>query len=88
MTPTQFPEQNNTLHPSSAVYSNHVLGVEPLPVWSDGEQSVSCWRMSWRERLSALIFGRAWLSILSGGTQPPAYVEASRSYFARGEQCT
>jgi len=36
--------------------------------------------MSWRERLSALLFGRVWLALLSGETQPPALVQASRDY--------
>lgn len=50
-------------------------------LWSDGEECVSCWRLSWRERFSALFFGRVWVSMLTGKTQPPAYVEASNNYF-------
>jgi hypothetical protein len=33
---------------------------------------LSCWGMSWRERLHALIFGRVWVWVISGSeTQPP-----------------
>ena len=68
----------------------HVKGIDPLPVWTDGEQCVSCWRMSLRERFAALLFGRVWLAVLSGSTQPPVYVEAKRTYLkqdAPPERC-
>lgn len=81
MKPIDFPEQTVTLQPSGATYSDNVNGVEPLPTWSDGEQCVSCWRMSWRERLNALLYGKVWIAILSGKTQPPIYAEASKTYF-------
>lgn len=81
MKPVDFYGSNKALQPSGKVYSENVTGVAPLPVWSDGEQCVSCWRMSFRERLSALIFGRVWLSVLSGHTQPPACVRSVRDYF-------
>jgi hypothetical protein len=78
-----FKYANRVLQPSDAQYSENVACVEPLPVWTDGEQCVSCWQMSWRERLSALLFGRAWLALLSGKTQPPAYVQVSREYLQK-----
>ena len=81
MKPTGFELSNTTLQPSGATYSKNVTRVEPLPIWTDGEQCVSCWQMTWRERLSALIFGRVWIAALSGQTQPPIYAEAARSYF-------
>jgi hypothetical protein len=52
--------------------------VSPLPVYTDGKQCISCWRMNWRERLAALFFGRVWLSVLSGHTQPPVWLLATR----------
>jgi hypothetical protein len=52
--------------------------IEPLPVYMDGEQCISCWQMSWRERLSALFFGRVWLSVLGGRTQPPVWLWVTR----------
>ena len=81
MKPTVFEHSNKTLQPSGKTYSDNVCSVEPLSIWTDGEQCVSCWRMTWRERLSALIFGRVWIAALSGQTQPPIYAEAARSYF-------
>lgn len=81
MNPIQFKYANRRLDPPEGKkYSENVAGIDPLPVWTDGEQCVSCWQMTWRERLAALLFGRAWLSVLSGSTQPPVYIEASRTY--------
>ncbi len=81
MTPTKFEHSNKVLQPSGKTYGPNVTGVEPLAIWTDGEQCVSCWRMTWRERLNALIFGRVWIAALTGETQPPIYAEAVRSYF-------
>ena len=81
MEPSKFDESNKTLQPSGAKYSDNVTGVEPLHVWTDGEQCVSCWRMSWLERMSAVIFGRVWIASLSGQVQPPIYAEAAKTYF-------
>lgn len=81
MKPIKFKHSNKILLPGGKEYSSNIAGVDPLPVWTDGEQCVSCWKMSLVERLSALIFGRIWLALLSGETQCPAYLSASRNYF-------
>lgn len=86
MKPTKFDLANKTLNPSGAQYSENVVGVESLHVWSDGEQAVSCWRMTWRERLSAMIYGRVWVAVLAGGTQPPMYAEAASTYFRESNE--
>ncbi len=86
MRPAKFKQANRTLSPPSGqAYSDNVDGVNALHVWADGEQCVSLWQMSWRERLAALFYGRVWVAVLSGETQPPIYAEASKSYFADGE---
>lgn len=50
----------------------------PLRVYTDGQQCISCWQMTWRERLSALVFGRVWVSVLFGRTQPPMWLWGTR----------
>jgi len=81
MKPTDFKYANRTLGPPEPEeYPENVTGISPLPVWTDGEQCVSCWKMSWRERLSALVFARVWLNVMSGATQPPVSIEATRVY--------
>lgn len=85
MKPIDFDEATNTLQPSGKTYSENVGDVRPLPVFSDGEQCISCWRLSWKERLSALIFGKVWLAVLTGHSQPPVYMEVARTYFVKKE---
>ena len=52
-----------------------------LPVFTDGETCISLWRMTWKERLSAFIFGRIWLFVVSGETQPPVSLMAEKEIF-------
>ena len=82
MIPASFPQQTKVLQPSGQQYSKETTsGVDPLPIWTNGEACVSLWRPTWRERFSILFFGRVWLSVLSGTTQPPVCVTGMRSYF-------
>lgn len=50
-----------------------------LYVLSDGIDCISCWKPSFRERLSILLFGRVWLWVWSGNTQPPVALEARKT---------
>ncbi len=52
-----------------------------LPVFTDGRVCISLWKMSWRERLSALFFGNLWIFVHSGYTQPPVQAMARREIF-------
>lgn len=52
-----------------------------LPVYTDGNECISLWHMTWRERLSALFFGNIWLFVHSGQTQPPVALMATRQIF-------
>ena len=83
MKPVRFEEANRLLQPSGREYSENVLSVESLPVYTNDEECVSCWQMSWRERLAAFLFGHVWLCVLSGKTQPPVYIEATRSFLVK-----
>ncbi len=82
MTPVPFPEQSDVLGRPPTMTDEEC---RPLPVFRDGVNVVSCWRPSWRERLSILFFGRVWLALMSGTTQPPAYVAGQRTYLQRSE---
>ena len=75
-----FKESNRTLSPSNKQYSDKIGKVSYLHIFSDGEQCVSCWKMTWKERFSALFFGRVWVAVASGKTQPPIYAQTSKSY--------
>lgn len=76
MKPTKFPQANRNLGAPRGMPD-----VRDLPVWSDGNECVSCWKMTWRERFSALIFGRVWLRVRFGATQPPVALHVKRAIF-------
>lgn len=78
MNPSDFEYQTKVLAKPNGM-TDEECG--PLPVFSDGSQCISLWKMSWRERLSALIFGKVWLWVYSGQTQPPVALLASREIF-------
>jgi len=70
-------------------FSNATLGPPPgmddcLPLrihrTADCTRCISCWRPTWRERLSILFFGRVWIDIYSGHTQPPVALTGRRRY--------
>jgi len=75
MNPIDFPESNkNLLKPDGM--TDEECG--SLPVLTDGKICLSLWQPSWRERLSILFFGRVWLYVWSGQTQPPVSLAGQR----------
>lgn len=77
--PRGFKESNRTLMPGD--HPGHE--VQPLPVFNNGDFCMSSWRLSLQERFSALLFGRVWLYVLSGSTQPPVWIAVMRRGFLR-----
>lgn len=70
MTPTKFPECNRTC-------VGEACG--DLPVLMTDGTIVSCWRMTWWERLRVLLTGRVWLSVWGGG-QPPVCIGTEKPF--------
>lgn len=85
MKPVAFKYVNKVLNPSGKEYSQNVTGVDPLPIWTDGEQCLSCWSLSWRERLNVLLFGHVWLATLTGANQPPVCLTADKEYLKEAQ---
>lgn len=52
----------------------------PLAILQLDNTCISCWKMTWRERIKALFTGVVWLGVLSGRTQPPVYVTIDRPF--------
>lgn len=78
--PIKFEEANkNLLKPLSMTDEE----CSSLWVYSDGEQCISCWKLGWKERIAALLFGKVWLSVLSGSTQPPVWIDSCKTVFER-----
>ena len=60
MKPITFPEQ-------TIVWAKDQPPYLPLPAYTDEKQTISCWQLSWRERIRVLLFGRLWLRQLNFG---------------------
>lgn len=78
MKPSNFKEATKTLQKPENMTDKECA---PLSVYSDGKICVSCWKPSWKERLSILVFGKVWLGVLSGQTQPPVWIDGSKTVF-------
>lgn len=73
--PIKFKESNRILTKPESITDKEC---ESLHVFNDGEISVSCWQLSWKERLQVLWYGVAWLLVWGGYTQPPVCIRASK----------
>lgn len=78
MTPIKFKEANRNLSKPPNMTDAECSS---LWVYSDGIQCISCWKMSWKQRIKALLFGKVWLSVLSGSTQPPVWLDCDKTVF-------
>lgn len=61
MKPIKFKEQN-------CIYAENQPGYLPLPAFKDSGsegQVISCWKLTFIERLRLLFTGRIWLALLS-----------------------
>ena len=78
MTPIKFKEANRNLSKPPNMTDAECSS---LWVYSDGIQCISCWKMSWKQRIKALLFGKVWLSVLYGSTQPPVWLDCDKTVF-------
>ncbi len=53
---------------------------EPLEFWTDGAVCVSCWRMSFRERIRSFLSGRVWVTVMAA-EQSNLTVSVQKRYF-------
>lgn len=82
MRPAEFGEQNTILgRPPNMTDEECAF----LPVWTDARQCVSLWRASWRERLSFLLFGKLWLTVLCGYSHPPVAMNVTKKFFLEAD---
>lgn len=65
-----FPQSNKTL----IAPAEREETVQPLHIYSNGHQCVSCWELNEEERAEVARTGRIFVNLLSGPTQPPVYV--------------
>jgi len=60
MKPIEFAEQ-------TTVWAKNQPPYRPLPAYTDEEQTISLWELTWRERLRVLFRGRLWLRQMNFG---------------------
>jgi hypothetical protein len=58
--PIEFPEQ-------TVVWAKNQPPYLPLPAHTNERETISCWQLTWRERLTVLLKGRLWLRQLNFG---------------------
>ena len=79
MKPIRFEQANkNLLRPANMTDEE----CSSLWVYTDGKQCVSCWRMTWKQRIKALLYGKIWLAVMSGQTQPPVWIDCEKTVFS------
>ena len=83
MNPVIFDQANRNLLKPDSMTDEECAN---LPVYTDGSVCISLWKMTWKERLSALFFGRVWLWVHSGETQPPDALSVERKIFGSHAQ--
>lgn len=77
MKPIDFPQSTKVLQRPSTMAESEC---QSLHVWNDGNQCVSCWKATFKERIKILFTGKVWLGVLSGKTQPPVFVTGERVF--------
>lgn len=83
MKPIKFKEATkNLLKPENMTDEE----CSSLWVYNDGQECVSCWRLTWKERIKALLFGKVWLGVLSGFTQPPVWMVCDKTVFTQKDK--
>jgi hypothetical protein len=81
MKPIEFKEQNRLLTKPKNMTDKQCGS---LPVRADEGVCTSCWKMTFKERLNAILFGRIWVSVLTGtATQPPVSIQCEKSIFKK-----
>ena len=76
MKPVDFKESNKELQKPKSMTDEECIS---LKVFNDGHRCVSCWKPSWKEWFSFILFRKIWVHILSGETQPPIYITSNKS---------
>lgn len=80
MKPEKFAEVNGNLYGGPGAGYGTADDVADLHVYRGDGQIISCWRLSWRERLRILVSGRVWLLVLASTTHEPVKLAAESPF--------
>ena len=78
MKPFKFKEQNFTL---TRPYNMTEGECSSLPAYRCMGRIISCWKMSLLDRIRAVLFGKIWVDVRSGESQPPMALLCCRTAF-------
>ena len=78
MKPIKFKEANKELQRPAGMTDSQCSS---LFVVQTGDVCISCWKMSPRDRWLSLLFGKVWLTIRSGQTQPPVKLTIDKPFW-------
>jgi hypothetical protein len=78
MRPIKFKQANKTLLKPDSMTDKECSSLDIL---TDGKECISCWKPTWKERFSMLFFGCVWVWVVSGQTQPPISLWATKTIF-------
>lgn len=81
MKPIYFNEVNSVLQKSPEYDEVKHGKCDDLPIFTNDEECISLWKMTWRERFKAFLFGKVWLRVSSGNTQPPVSLSVNNNVF-------
>lgn len=79
MIPIEFKEQHIVLQKPSSM-TDKECGVLAIFKTEDG-QCISKWKASLWDRLKFLFHGTIWLGVHSGETQPPVWLDCTKTIF-------
>ncbi len=75
MKPIKFKDCNATFAKKQPEY----LPLPALKIDNDEGHVITCWKMTWRERIKVLFTGRVWLSLMSFNKPlTPSYMSVHR----------
>jgi len=83
MEPIKFKEVNKTLKPPVKWDKDKNGKCGDLPIFTDSQQNISLWKLSWKERWQILKRGKIWLGIYSGPTQPVIWLDTQKTVFKK-----
>ena len=75
MKPAAFKQANGTLLGAPGANFGTAENVSDLPVCrTPNDGIISCWQLTWLDRLRLIVTGKVWLLVLSRSTHPPVAV--------------
>ena len=78
MKPIRFKEVNKWLDKPESMTTEEC---KSMFIYTDNRECISCWRLTFWERMKILFLGKLWVRIVSGKTQPPIALTIAKTIF-------